>query len=284
MQQPPTTINGLPKPDNPPKLEETPIVSTPETKTETFDAPKVSKKPVKVDIPVAKPYNNKENNMADVDTQMLSNQHSDIRFEQQEQSAEIRYDVGLGVNEVVKEGLKGDFNTVNAIKDSRFELASRVENSADRSDRNFASLADRFFTVSRDTADLRAQVIQAIDTTKMTTELNALKGIIEGQKNTQYLADKIGMEGDRTRALINELKYHDLNRTLVERNAELVEERESRRHWRHHAEQAQYQGQWAALQNQVQAFASQLQETRQGMVNFGSMNGVGQSSTSNNVR
>ena len=237
-----------------------------------------------VDFSAVKPSNNKENNMADVDTQMLSNQHSDIRFEQQEQAAEIRYDVGLGVNEVVKEGLKGDFNTVNAIKDSRFELASRIENSADRADRNFSALADRFFTVARDTADLRAQVIQAIDTTKMSSELNALKGIIEGQKNTQYLADRITADGEKTRDLISDLKYHDLNRALVERNAELVEEREARRHWRHHADVAQHQGQWAALQNQVQAFASQLQETRQGMVNFGTMAGVGQTSTSNNVR
>jgi len=40
----------------------------------------------------------------------------------------------------------------------------------------------------------------------------------------------------------------------------------------------------AALQNQMQNFNSQLSETRQGMVNFGTMAGVGQTSTNNNVR
>lgn len=233
--------------------------------------------------------------MADVDTQMLSNQHSDIRFEQQEQAAEIRYDVGLGVNEVVKEGLKGDFNTVNAIKDSRFETVSRVENNADRIERavntTHVDMMDRFFDIGRESADNRAQItalgFQVRDgfaQAASVMENAVLKNEIAGHKNTQYLSDKISADGDRTRALINDLKYHDLNRALVERNAELVEEREGRRHWRHYADQAQYQGQWAALQSQIQAFASQLQETRQGINNFGTMAGVGMTSTNNSVR
>ena len=237
--------------------------------------------------------------MADVDTTMLSSQHSDIRREQAEQSSNIRReaaehratiqlenmkgfdrvnaDVLRVGGEIVKEGLKGDFNTQKAITDSLAQVSNQVDAFEDVSNAAFMQIA-------RDTADLRAQVIQAIDTTKMATELNALKGIIEGQKNTQFLADKIGNEGDRTRALINDLKYHDLNRNLVERNAELVEERFGRRYWRNLSDQNQYGGQFAQLQTQIQAFASQLQETRQGMVNFGTMAGVGQSSTSNNVR
>lgn len=222
--------------------------------------------------------------MADVDTTMLSSQHSDIRREQAEQTSNIRREAAEHTNEIIKEGLKATAITDAAVKDARYETIGRIDAVANSTDRQFSALDDRFFTVARDTADLRAQVIQAIDTTKMATELNALKGIIEGQKNTQFLADKIGLEGDRTRALINDLKYHDLNRNLVERNAELVEERFGRRYWRNLSDQNQYGGQFAQLQTQIQAFASQLQETRQGMVNFGTMAGVGQSSTSNNVR
>ena len=202
------------------------------------------------------------------DIQGLAYQHNDIRKEAVDHA-----------NEIIKEGLKATAVTDSNIKDTRFEITSRVENAADRSDRNFTQLSDRFFTIARDTADLRAQVIQAIDTTKMATELNALKSVIEGQKNTQYLSDKIGVEGDRTRGLINDLKYNDLNRALVERNSELVEERFGRRHWRDVAGQSQF----AAVNSQMQAFGSQLQETRQGMVNFGTMAGVGQTSSSNNV-
>lgn len=225
-----------------------------------------------------------ENIMADVDTQLLSNQHSDIRREQSEQTSTIRREAAEHTNEIIKEGLKATAITDAGVKDARYEIGTRVEASASRSDRNFDQLADRFFTVARDTADLRAQVIQAIDTTKMASEMNALKGIIEGQKNTTYLSDKIGDDGEKTRALINDLKYHDLNRALVERNTELVEAVGDGRYWRHRGYLDQNQTQFAALQSQLQAFQSQLQETRQGMVNFGTMAGVGQSSTSNNVR
>lgn len=226
--------------------------------------------------------------MAEVDTTMLAAQHADIRREQALGYADIRHDI-VQESARVTDTVRGEGQeNVMATKDARSDVIAATEGQADRVVDRVEStkdlLDDRFFTVARDTADLRAQVIETINTVKMATELNALKGIIEGQKNTTYLSDKISAENDRTRALISDLKYHDLNRSLVERNAELVEERESRRYWRHNADQAQYQGQWAALQNQVQAFQSQLQETRQGMVNFGTMAGVGQTSTSNNVR
>jgi hypothetical protein len=248
---------------------------------------------------------------------LVASTASDIRLEQQRQAFELSRQIGDNVNEIVKEGLKGDFNTVNAVKDGRYETVSRVEASTDRldaainnsnfnlssrvenaQDRNAKDVADlrtqmgdRFFTVARDTQDIRAQivaqqqqVVAGFAGVAKDTELAALKGIIEAQKNTQYLADKIGAEGDRTRGLINDLKYHDLNRGLVERNAELVEERHAHRHWRHAAEQNQFGAQFAQLQSMMQNFNSQLADTRQGMVNFGTMAGVGQSSTSNNVR
>lgn len=212
-----------------------------------------------------------------VDTSSLHMDHADIRRE-----------AAIAANDVNRNVSFEGQESVMATKDARHDVIAHTGNLADRVvDRvveGNSDLTDRFFTVARDTADLRAQMVEAINTVKMATELNSLKGIIEGQKNTSYLADKIAFEGDKTRGLINDLKYHDLNRTLIERNAELVEEREGRRYWRHYADQGQYAAQWAQLQNQVQAFQSQLQETRQGMVNFGTMAGVGQTSSSNSVR
>jgi hypothetical protein len=94
------------------------------------------------------------------------------------------------------------------------------------------------------------------------------------------LSDKIDGQAERTRELIGKLNDDSLNRQLVERNTELVGALEGGRYWwgRHN------DGQFNAVASQLQAFQSQLQETRQGMVNFGTMAGVGQSSTSNNVR
>ena len=211
----------------------------------------------------------KENTMADVDTVMLSQEHSDIRREAAEHT-----------NEVVKEGLKGDYNTQAAIKDARFDVNSRVSEVTREVD-------NRFFDTGRDIADIRAQIVsqqQQVVAGFMgaakDSEINSLKTQVELAKQTTYLSDKIDDQSEKTRVLLNDLKYHDLNRALVERNNELVEERNWGRHWHNGANQSQF----AQLQSQMQNFNSQLAETRQGMVNFGTMAGVGQSSTSNNVR
>lgn len=208
-----------------------------------------------------------------------------------ETGSTIRREAAEHTNEIVKEGLKGDFNTRGDIKDTRYDLAARVTNVGDRIvDRvedTKDSLDDRFFTVGRDLADIK----QGQATLSKDVELNALKTQLDAKENTRYIVDKVTDDGEKTRNLINDLKYHDLNRGLVERQTELVNCEQDRRHyhdrwhdarWDQH--QAQFAGQWAQLQSQIQAFQSQLQETRQGMVNFGTMAGVGQSSTSNNVR
>jgi hypothetical protein len=211
-------------------------------------------------------------------------------------------------SDVIKESIKGNWHNSDAIKDARYDLADRIGNSADRiADRlseHHVETNAQFFAVGRDTQDIRAQIIAQQQQmvagfmgVSKDTELASLKGIIEGQKNTQYLADKIAMESEKTRDLLNDHKYHDLNRNLVERNSELVNCEQDRgryrdRYWdsRWEQNQNQFGAQFAAMQNQLQSlnqnFNSQLAETRQGMVNFGTMAGNAgqQSSTSNNVR
>lgn len=205
--------------------------------------------------------------------------------------SDIRREAAEHTNEIVKEGLKGDYNTQGAIKDARFDINQRVSDSTARItsdvDRNADRLDTRFFDVARDTQDIRAQIISAQQAmvagfmgSAKDAEINALKTQVELAKQSTYLSDKIDADGEKTRALVNSLKEQDLNRMLIERNTLLSEERFGRRYWSHGADQ----GQWAALNSQLQAFQSQLQETRQGMVNFGTMAGVGQTSTSNNVR
>ena len=208
--------------------------------------------------------------MAEVDTMMLSDEISDVRKEAVDHT-----------NEIVREGLKSEAAIRSDVKDGRFDINGRIADQTNLMD-------NRFFDVGRDTQDIRAQIIAqqqqivaGFGAVAKDAEISVLKNTIEGEKNTRYLSDKIESDGERTRALINDLKYGDLNRELIERNSLLVEERFGRRWYR---DQGQFASQFAALQQQVQAFNSQLQETRQGMVNFGTMAGVGQTSTSNNVR
>jgi hypothetical protein len=239
----------------------------------------------------------------------------DIRREQAAGFGDTRYNIAsehCKTNDIVRQ--EGQEN-VMATKDARHDVITATEAVADRLSSQTSAEADRivdrvvetrdvmndrFFHVGRETADLKAQIIAqqqqlaaGFAGVAKDTELASLKTQLDAAKNTTYLSDKITAEGEKTRDLISDLKYHDLNRGLVERNTELVNCEQDRHHYRdrwHDSRfdqvQAQFAGQWAQLQNQVQAFQSQLQETRQGMVNFGTMSGQSgqQTSTSNNVR
>jgi len=194
--------------------------------------------------------------------------------------SDVRREAAEHTNEIVKEGLKGDYNTQASIKDTRFDINSRISDSARDTD-------NRFFDVGRDTQDIRAQVISAQQAmvagflgAAKDAEINALKTQIELAKQSTYLSDKIDAGNAKTQDLIQALQRSDNERRLIERNTELVAALDDGRHWRRHYDN----GQWNALSSQLNAFQSQLQETRQGMVNFGTMAGVGQTSTSNNVR
>ena len=233
--------------------------------------------------------------MAEVDTVMLSQEHSDIRREQAEQASNIRREAGVNTNEIVKEGLKESFNIRGDVKDARHDIEGLIGNQTDRVvdrvEEGKDALLARTWDLGRESADNRAQILalsfQVRDgfvATAKDSEINALKTQIETAKQTTYLSDKIDGQAEKTRELISELKNADLNRMLIERNAALVEERHAHHHWRHNADMAGVQGQWAALNSQLQAFQSQLASSSQGMVNFGTQAGVGQTSSANQVR
>lgn len=270
--------------------------------------------------------------MAEVDTQMLSSQHADIRREQADQTGTIRReaaehratmtqenmkgfdrvnaDVLRGTGETIKEGLKESFNIRGDVKDTRYDLASRVESAKDdvtnQGTAYFIANMAATNEAARDLASLKvltdangsrisAELALGIEKAAAATALESQKvasavalgqnvlgaAIALGQAN---LSKEIFFDGQKTRDLMNDLKYHDLNRHLVERNTELVDERHGRRHYSRVADQAQFQGQWASLQSQIQAFQSQLQTATQGTVNFGTMSGnAGRNSSTNNV-
>ena len=247
--------------------------------------------------------------MADPVTQAdifsLFRDHSDIRLDGANQTADMRRETTADTAQILLEQAKATDNinsdvkqaamdNIVATKDARYDIASRISDSTagliSQVDKQYHASESRQFELMRDlsklqgTADLNrtatvAAVEAAADRTARDAEISVLKNTIEGQKNTQYLSDRIGADGERTRGMLTDFRDRELNRHLIERNTELAEERHHVRGWRDRADQSQF----AALSTQLQAFGSQLQETRQGMVNFGTMAGVGQTSSSNNV-
>lgn len=217
--------------------------------------------------------------MADpvVQTDLLHAGHSDIRAEA------INH-----TNEIVREGIKSEAAIRSDIKDTLHAttVASDLvgDRLIDQLDKQYHRSESRDYVVARDLAEMRGNnnanytaVMAAIAATSKDSEINSLKTSLEMQKSQTAIMEKIGYDGNETRKLINDLTDANLNRLLIERNTDLSECRNNVSHWRGRYDQSQYAG----LSNQLQAFQSQLQETRQGMTNFGTMSGVGQSTTSN---
>jgi hypothetical protein len=249
-------------------------------------------------LPDAPRQNNQgENIMAEIvtgtttgfmNTETLQRDHADIRKEGVENTAAVRL-------AVMQEGQ----DNMAATKDARHDIITEVDRQGDR----VTDLSTAYYIAGQQNATDAARDIASL---KTLTDANAQRmsvemalGIEKSAAASALAAEKIGSavalgqsilskeifhDGQRTRDLINDLKYHDLNRALVERNTELVDERHGRRHYSRLADQSQFQGQWAALQSQIQAFQSQLQTATQGTVNFGTMSGnAGRNQSTNNV-
>lgn len=213
-----------------------------------------------------------------------------------------------GVNEGIKETVKSAWTNTDVTKDARHDVIGKIDASTsdlskqvDAIDDTLTAQAANYFIANQQYAFQAARDIAAL---KATTDMGLQKigsdiatqgalgqaaSALESAKvaaavalGQAQLGREIFADGTATRALINDLKYHDLNRGLIERNAELTEARYEGRHWRDRAEMSQF----AAVNSQIQALHSQLstQLATQGTVNFGSMSGnAGRNTSTNNV-
>lgn len=214
--------------------------------------------------------------------------HADIRREQAIGHGEIRYDIAASASHTrtenaagqgeIKTQINGVSDLINSdIKDTGWKVNEKVGYEADRLSKEqtdfFISGQQRSYDTAVELAKLSATQVAGFadiaDRIATSAEINALK--------TQLTVKE---DGELTRGLINNLKNDELNRLLIERNTDV-------NHFRHgywDALGTASNAQFASVASQLNAFQSQLQETRQGMVNFGTMAGVGQSSANNAVR
>ena len=232
----------------------------------------------------------------------------DTRYNIAERAGDIRREQAYGFGEIRRDVSQEGQENIITTKDSRHDIINEIDRQADRLD----GQATAFYIAGQTNATVAARDLATLtalteaNATAMRHEigLNVEKvgaaSALQAEKiatavalGQASLARDIFHDGQKTRDLINDMKYHDLNRALVERNTELVNCDNDRGRYRDRywdSRQDQFGSQFASLQNQLQSlnqnFNSQLAETRQGMVNFGTMAGNAgqQSSTSNNVR
>ena len=194
-------------------------------------------------------------------------------------------------NQMADDYTRDFFDIRGDIKDSRYDVNTRINEAKDTLSSQVDAIDDTLtaalHTISRDTQDVRAQltavgyqVRDGFTAAAKDAEINALKTQVEMAKQSTYLSDKIDGGNQRTTDLINMLRDSDQNRMLIERNTDLVAAVADGRWWRHGFDQANFQG----INTRLNSLDSQFEATRQGMVNFGTMAGVGQTSTSNQVK
>jgi hypothetical protein len=246
-------------------------------------------------------------------------ERGEIRYDVATRSADNRYANAVGQADIRREQALGFGETKYAIaahsEDTNrdilttgYQTRDKVDSVGDailqRSADFFIAEQARDFDMGRDLSDLKATVLMANQKTAGDIALAAeraigatalaqaqtgkeiLENTLEITNLSRDLASQIGRENEKTRDLINVLKNDELNRALIERNTDLQGCRSD--YWG--ARDGLFNAQFAALSSQVNsqtnALNSQLAETRQGLVNFGSMAGNAgqQSSTSNQVR
>ncbi len=231
---------------------------------------------------------------------------SDIRREQSVGFGETKYAIAATADSTNRDILQTGAHTVTKVDEAADKIQQRASD-------YYLSQQARDFDTARDVSSLRAQSDlasqklaadillsgeRAAAASLLAGERTAATAALEAARTANSLAlghaqlskeiaeskyeisRQVSAEGDATRALVQSLKNDDLNRMLIERNTDI-------NHFRHgywDAVGGANNAQFASVASQLNAFQSQLAETRQGMVNFGTMAGVGQSSTNNQVR
>jgi hypothetical protein len=219
-----------------------------------------------------------------VDMSNVLKELSDTRREQEVIGAAIRHETAID-----------NGRAIDAVKTAGWANADRTGTEADRvvaqDTAYFIAGQTQQFNMASQVAAMKAATDSQFAMTLASVSNLGREGIAATALAAEQTANRVAAataavaaitvrESETTRALINDLKMDQLNRELIERNAALVETRGDARYWQGGHSNAQF----AAVTSQLNAFQSQLQETRQGMVNFGTMSGVGQTSTANNVR
>ena len=217
---------------------------------------------------------------------------ADIRREAALEAGDVRRDAAKDSADVRRETAKEASDTRTASARQAFDVNDRVGTEADRvvaqDTAYFIAAQSQNFSNATALAALKASTDASFLKTQSDIQLAGMQtaaaatlagftasaaAALEGAKSAAAAAlgqaligSAITADGNSTRALINSLKIDDLNRAMVERNSEAVELRNDM--------------QYARLAGQINMVHSQVQDTRAGMVNFGTMGASTQSSTS----
>lgn len=243
-------------------------------------------KPMAAEEPVPTPTPMMDVNCSDILN--LYRDNNDLRRDLQAAAADIRYDGAAAVAGVNTNIAASAGNTRYDIADKACEInghtsavgwtvGARLEDAstriADQGTQYFIAAQQQRYAEAIELAAFRAETEKSFD---MVNDNIASATKIAALETQKVVID----DGQVTRGLINQLKNDELNRLLIERNTDLT----CCRNDYHRANDGIANAQYAAIVSQLNAFQSSLSETRQGMINFGTMSGNSQAATTSQVR
>lgn len=201
---------------------------------------------------------------------------ANVRYGQKDAEANIRYGIKDSEADIRRDLAKDACDIMDATKTSGWKVADRVGTEADR-------------IVAQDTAYYIAAAAQRSDMERSLaehrakTDANFERMVAVAQLQAAEIKANTILDGDRTRALINALNTDELNRKLIERNALIIEQRSKSECCHSQLSATLANAQNAQVLSAINAFQSQLNETRQSVNNFGTYLGA-QTANPVNVR
>jgi hypothetical protein len=218
-----------------------------------------------------------------VDTSGITRDIADVRRETALEAGDIRYTVASKanhttdvVNAASNVGQRDASNYFIAETLAQTQTAKEIARSQAWTE---AKIDAGFTKVAGDTA-------LATAITNGVTQLESARA--QGANALQHavLALQISNEGNTTRALMNATRIDQLRDQSGERYTKIVELEGDRKHCDRDYDRLSHsmqQNQWASLQSQLQMMNSDLQTTKQGVVNFGSGTATGGAISSNHA-
>lgn len=215
--------------------------------------------------------------MADVTAYMgVDPALSDVRREGVEHTSQILHAVSAEEGRT-REVIATKTDELNDdIKSTGWDISKIVQAEANR----LGGKATDFF-IAQQQADSASKVELAKIASSVDAGFASIAQLSEKNNQISALSTQkyVSEDGEKTRALINDLKNADLNRMLIERNSDVNYYRADGDRW----ESIYGNGQFAAISSQINALGSNLESTRQGLYNFGFMADTNQRSTTNQV-
>ena len=208
-------------------------------------------------------------NISFSDILQLYRDNSDIRQEVADKSSDLRREVAKEAGVLGTEIAQGLDNVNSDVKTTGWA----VREALNASDNHQTALQAQYYIAgSQKHDDILASIAAAAAATALDAAKNAAAIQLDAAKNAAAVTASVVEQSAATRALINSQMVDTLNRKLIEQNARLVEAREESR--------------YQSLYAQIAAVNSQVNNTKDQLINFGSMAaGAGtQTSTSNNVK